>query len=692
MNIFRVGKITLLIFCLSGILFAREANLINNSTFVYGMKCWKHFGSGEVVKLPKGIRFTGGVLAHYLDQGNLEHAQPDCFAPAGRVFRFRIKARGKGQFQLGVRSRVMYSGCALEFAEQWSNAYTLDEKFHDFDFESVSNDLDTIFHDKLMVKLLSGEAEIVASSFYYLDRDGVDLSFAPEAAVARPGDTVKVTLQSSKPGIKLHCSLYPGQSVLGGYFPARHWETFCDKNGKVEIAFVVPYEAPDGVRLSVLDKNSGVKKNFFVSILPEKMLAQYRQISKNISGTQHLLFLGDSLSDYDRGRNYISLAGCVLPSGYTVRNCGVGGDTLQRIWQRLNGKKTIRNYMYDNMFSPNPDMIFIFTGANDSKVFSQSDYRETYVPEKDQLPLWENIITYLKKQTGAKIVLITSPYSYLPYQQALVQPLKQQNMRHSLFGLPEFHDRFNARLKQIAARHGLEVIDFAAVVQNHPDPQQLYVPDDGVHLSLKGHQLLAGEILKFLAAGEVPVSCNGNRLWKNVYEFKGDNRIRLAESSDLNISSAGLTAVVDVFPSDGGKDTATPSADALDMYIFKDQSFFLGRYGNRIYANFYDGSRYCGHTMSKVGIFPHPGKWSQVAAVFEPLSSGYAVKIYLNGILAGKKEFPGRKTHFNRAFAELGSGWGGAWHYRGKMKNIRLIPRALTGKELTELSEKTVNF
>ena len=117
MSIFRIGKIfiLLLIFYLPGILFAREANLINNSTFVYGMKCWKHFGSGKVVKLTKGVRFTGGVLAHYLDQGNLEHAQTDCFAPGGRPFRFRIKARGKGQVQLGVRSRVMYSGCALEF-------------------------------------------------------------------------------------------------------------------------------------------------------------------------------------------------------------------------------------------------------------------------------------------------------------------------------------------------------------------------------------------------------------------------------------------------------------------------------------------------------------------------------------------------------------------------------------------------
>ncbi len=689
MKIFRIGMILLPLYFSPHPAAAREANLINNNSFVYGMKCWKHSGAGGVVKLPKGIRFTGGILAHYLDQGNLEHAQPDCYAPAGRVFRFRIKARGKGQLRLGVRARVMYAGNALEFTEQWSDIFTLDDKFRYFDFENFTADPDTVFHDKLMVKLASdGEAEIVSSSFFYLDRNGVKLSFSPEAAVARPGDRVKVLLHSSLPEIKLHCSLYPGQSIPAGYFPARHWETVCDAGGKAEISFTVPYEVADGVRLSVLDKNSGVKKNFFVSVLPEKMLNRYRQMSKKISGTQHLLFLGDSLSDYDRGRNYINVSGCFLPQTYSVRNCGVGGDTLRRIWQRLNGEKTIRNYMYENIFSPNPDMIFILTGANDSKVFSRSNYKETYVPEAEQPDLWDKIITFLKKKTGAKIVLITSPYSYLPYQQALSQPLKQQNMAHSLFGLPEFHDRFNARLKQIAAKHGVEVIDFASAVQKHPDPQQLYVPDDGVHLSPKGHQLLAGEILKFLAAGEVPVNHGGSRKWENVYEFNGDNRVRLADSSDLNAGSAGLTAVAEVFPYDSGNDTATPAADALDMYIFKERSFFLGRYGDRIYANFHDGNRYCAHTMSKPGKFPHPGKWSQVAAVFEPLTSGYAVKIYLNGELTGQKEFPGRIPHLNRAFAELGSGWGGAWHYRGKMKNIRLIPRVLTGKELTELSEK----
>ena len=97
-------------------------------------------------------------------------------------------------------------------------------------------------------------------------------------------------------------------------------------------------------------------------------------------------------------------------------------------------------------------------------------------------------------------MLITSPDSYMPFQKALNDPLKAGNFPHTFFGIPEFQDRFNGRLRQTAAKHALGVIDFAAAVRNHPDRQSLYVPDDGVHLSLKGHRLLAGEILMYLAS------------------------------------------------------------------------------------------------------------------------------------------------------------------------------------------------
>ena len=347
--------------------------------------------------------------------------------------------------------------------------------------------------------------------------------------------------------------------------------------------------------------------------------------------------------------------------------------------------------MYEKIFSPVPDMIFIFTGANDSKLRSSDGYK-TYVPENEQLELWNNIIVMLKKRTGAKIILITSPDSYMPYQQALNLPLKAQNFSHSIFGVPEVHDRFNARLKQIALKHGLDVIDFAAAVRNHPDPQTLYVQDDGVHMSLKGHQLLAGEILRYLSNGKkLSAAANGSSFFRGKLHFNGSTRIRILNSSEINADEKGLTVITDLIPLDSANIRKDADPEALDMYVFKDRQFFLGRYGNRLYANFHDGKRYCGHTMSLPGKFPEPGKKSQVAAVFEVIPDGYSITIYLNGVLAGKKNFSGIKPRSNRNFIELGSGWGGAWHYRGEIDGLRIFPRALSAAEIEKFFKSPQN-
>ncbi len=675
---------------------ALEKNLINNATFAFGMKCWRHSGPGTVELLPKGVCLSGGRLSHYLDLGNLEHAQPACGAPYGRMFRFQVMAQGKGFIRLGVRARIMTAGNVLEFSELWSDRLPLPEKNGSLDFKSAEPNRNAVFHDKLMIEFIGeGKAEIISTNFFYLDRKGPELSFEPAAAAVRPGDTVRVTLHTSEPNRKLECSLYPGQFQLGGYHPAKHWSAVSGTDGNAEFTFKVPLESPDGARLAVLDTESGVKANFFATIMPKKQLEEYKQIAKNIPGKQHLLFIGDSLSDYDRGRNYISLVQSFLPPGYTVRNAGVGGDTLKRILMRLHGKKTTRNNMYDGLFEPMPDLIFILCGANDAKATFKSHYKETYTPEQEQLELWDEIIVYLRKKTGAKIVLLTVPDSYLPFQEALAVPMREAEISHAIFGLPEVHDRFNMRLRTMAEKHGLEVIDFASTVRSFPDPQLLNVPDDGVHLSLKGHQLLAGLILRYLAAGEKTTVSDGVTSLRKNLSFNGAERIRLHGSSDIHCTDAGLTISVMVKPRHGNSDVKTPNPESLDIYLFKDNEFFIGRYGDRFYANFHDGTRYCGHTMSSAGDFPAPGKWSHVTTVFEPLpdkDGGYAVLLYLNGKFAKKKQFPRKKIQKKYSAIELGYGWGGAWSYQGDMKSIQIFPYALSAEKIAEnFSQEQVN-
>lgn len=484
--------------CLSLTAYSREVNLINNSAFSNGELHWHYEGKGNC-KVEKGIAaFRNGKISHYFDLGNLEHADPQCAMPANRVFRFRVKARGNGEISLTVRARKMLAGNAVELTEYKSGIYKLTGKFQNFDFELQEPDRFTVFHDKLSI-CVNGDVEVDDTSFYYLDRNAFSIVFKPECAVVRHGETVTVDIVTDRPEQKLTVDLYCGQTLLAGYTPPERKEIITDKNGIYKYTFKVSNAASDGMRMAVSDPETGVKNSFFATIVPEEKLQKYAAYSKQLTGKKHLLFLGDSLSDYDRGRNYPSIVGAYLPEKWSFRNAGVGGDTLGKIYTRLTGGKINRPEMYKDLFKVMPDMIFIFIGGNDCKVSFASGYKDTHTPRNQQRKLMDDIIAELKKcAPEADIVFISPLDSFLPYQLALAEPKVAKKANHNLFGHPEPTADLTGKMKQAAQDHRAYFINAGEVFRTSADPQSLNVPDDGVHLSLKGHQLMAEIVLKFL--------------------------------------------------------------------------------------------------------------------------------------------------------------------------------------------------
>ena len=479
--------------------FGREVNLINNAAFAREKLHWHYSGEGDFTAKKNSAKFNKGEIVHYLDLGNLEHADPHCAMPANRIFRFRIKAKGEGKFILKVRARQMLAGNAVELATRESKEFTLTKRLKNYDFEMQEPDMFTVFHDKLTIKT-TGNIEVNTTSFYYLDRHAFKIAFSPASAIVQHGDMVTVKILTSKPNKKLCADLYCGQTILAGYSrPQRSFFT-TDKDGSYTLTFKVSNATSDGMRLSISDPDTGVKANFFASIVPDKQLKTYQKYGKKLSGKKHILYLGDSLSDYDRGRNYPSITGCFLPKDWTFRNAGVGGDTLGRIYARLTNQKVNRPEMYKDLFKVQPDIIFLFTGANDTKVSFNSGYKANFTPEDQQSMLMDKIASYLKeKAPKAKIVFVAPPDSFLPYQKALVEPLVAKKINHNLFGYPESLTKFSKRLEEAAKRNGADLLDANSQFRKHLDPQTLNVQDDGVHLSLKGHQLLAEVILNYLS-------------------------------------------------------------------------------------------------------------------------------------------------------------------------------------------------
>ncbi len=474
---------------------AGEINLVDNAGFQRGLDRWRHEENGTVEIRDGAARLSGGKLVHEVDLDNMAHSDPAATLPCDRVFRLSMRAKGPCTVRLGIRSLIMRGANLYDVAEHWSAPVKVGPAWQNLVWEDSDHGISTVFHDRLMVEHLEGEPALLDDfSFFYLDRSRFSIRFTPAHVSAVPGEKIRLSIDTSgaPAGRRLRLVFYPGE-VIQGASPREEWFT----PGIRSFEFIMPARCEGGIRIAVSDPETGTKGIFFATLFPLAELKRFRSM-KTSSRYRHILFLGDSLSDYDRGRNYIDLVSEFLPPGVTVRNAGVGGDFCQRVWDRLNGKPGVwRPEMYSRLFQPEPDLIFILLGANDAKSRSDTGYETPLTPPGKQKELLGRIIAFLREKTNARVVIIGPAQGYFPFQSERAADLRAGGITHSLFGIRKHTERFNAVAKALAGEK--DFINFYRISADAPDPRELYVPNDGIHLSGKGHRLLAGAILSFLA-------------------------------------------------------------------------------------------------------------------------------------------------------------------------------------------------
>jgi lysophospholipase L1-like esterase len=96
------------------------------------------------------------------------------------------------------------------------------------------------------------------------------------------------------------------------------------------------------------------------------------------------------------------------------------------------------------------------------------------------------------------VTIISAAPGFHPYQQERTGRLKVQSIQHMLFGIPEHVKNFNRISRDFAERKGWNYLDFHRACVASGDLKQLFIPDDGVHMTLAGHQLLAALLLEHL--------------------------------------------------------------------------------------------------------------------------------------------------------------------------------------------------
>lgn len=156
-----------------------------------------------------------------------------------------------------------------------------------------------------------------------------------------------------------------------------------------------------------------------------------------------IAFLGASLTEGIYGGDYVAALRRRLPDSYTLINAGVGGNTLNRMVERL-----------DAVLSHQPDAVFVLAGTNDAIAYSQprtrSYYRsvqglpEGYLEPDDYEQLFRDLLTRL--------------------QLAHVQPLVGLPPMEYNPDLIAASDLFNARSRAVAQAFSVPVCDLAAVM------------------------------------------------------------------------------------------------------------------------------------------------------------------------------------------------------------------------------------
>jgi lysophospholipase L1-like esterase len=252
-------------------------------------------------------------------------------------------------------------------------------------------------------------------------------------------------------------------------------------------------------RVLAVDQKTGQTASAHFCLFPAETASEFRSLSAQtkVPANATLVFLGDSLTDFYRTRNYVDLVERALQRkhGPSVRvfNAGIGGNNINQINGRLER----------DVLSRKPTHVFLFEGANDSKRHfnPQTGVTDRWAfPKEEFVPMYRQVLTSLKA-TGAQVVVMTMA----PGDMRILEPFQQRardfGKAMNFFCLPETAAEVVAIQKQLAGELQIPVIDTHAHLTRHMEqqPNDWLMVDDGVHLSESGNREVALAVLRYLA-------------------------------------------------------------------------------------------------------------------------------------------------------------------------------------------------
>ncbi len=243
----------------------------------------------------------------------------------------------------------------------------------------------------------------------------------------------------------------------------------------------------------------------FVDGLSAEKFAELDRIAKKVSAGKaiNILYLGDSINDYNRGCNAVDRLSFWLnkhnPGKFNFYNYSVAGDTVVRIYQRLNGGDKRRLKRYNGMFDRKYDMVIIACGNNETYSTSATDFKTPAVALDIAQKDTENIISFVRQKAGADIPVML--LSGICGDSARLSKKCEINIKRGRvgvrFGDADKVNAFGKMLEKIAA-NGKNI----TFTDMYNPMKAAFAPEnyaDGLHLNPGGHQVFAEILLKVFA-------------------------------------------------------------------------------------------------------------------------------------------------------------------------------------------------
>ncbi len=276
-----------------------------------------------------------------------------------------------------------------------------------------------------------------------------------------------------------------------------------DKNGTVVISGAKYPAGTNHVYASV--NGTGVKS--FISVVTDKDYDKTDAIAREIKLEKpvRILVLGDSLSDFYRGYNYIDRLNFWInkynPGKFSFHNAGVGGDFLERASDRMEvelkhqNKWVYRQNMYNGIFKNEYDYVFIFMGQNDTRCMPNTKYEIPETTQAEQQKYLSLMLNRLKKNCPKAKVVLISPS---PSNEALFNDHLAKGRKVAFYGKKKFVDAYDAFNRKFCEKNKIDYINITDEMRSYSPLKDLYV-NDGVHLSDKGGIIISDKLLEYFA-------------------------------------------------------------------------------------------------------------------------------------------------------------------------------------------------